>query len=83
MSTRVNQKEIKSLRKEYVMGTCFKFWPMKNISRNSLIMACLQIYRELLLPEIFLRVYSNSKEVSYFSWQSRYPNLKTISLIKL
>ena len=30
-------------------------------------MACLQMYRELLLLATFLRVHSNSKEVSYFS----------------
>ena len=50
----------------------FKFLSMKNISQKllaneSLIMACLQIYRELLLLATFLRVHSNSKEVSYFS----------------
>ena len=28
---RVNQKKIKSSRKEYVMWMCFKFWPMKSI----------------------------------------------------
>ena len=31
----------------------------------------------------FLRVHSNSKEVSYLSWQNMYPNLKTLSHIKL
>ena len=49
----------------------------------SLIMACLQIYRELLSLVTFLRVHSNSKEVSYLSWQNIYPNLKTIGHIKL
>ena len=34
---------------------------------KSLIMACLQIYREQLLFATFHRVYSNSKEVSYLS----------------
>ena len=29
--SRVNQKKIKSPRKEYVMWMCFKFWPMKSI----------------------------------------------------
>ena len=28
------QEKIKSSRKEYVMWTCFKFWPMKNIFRK-------------------------------------------------
>ena len=46
-------------------------------------MACLQIYRELLLLATFLRVHSNSKEVSYLFWQNTYHNLKTICHIKL
>ena len=46
-------------------------------------MACLQICRELLSLATFLRVYSNSKEVSYLCWQNRYPNLKTTCHIKL
>ena len=46
-------------------------------------MACLQIYRELLLLVTFLRVHSNSKEVSYLSLQNTYPSLKTICQIKL
>ena len=87
-STRVNQNRIKSSRKKYVMWTCFKFWPMKNIfqklqTNESLILVCLQIYRELLSPATFLRVHSNSKEVSYLSWQNMYPNLKTTCHITL
>ena len=31
----------------------------------------------------FIRVYSNSKEVSYLSWQNTYPNLKYTCHIKL
>ena len=46
-------------------------------------MACLQIYRELLSLTTFLRVHSNSKEVSYLSWQNTYHNLKTTCHIKL
>ena len=46
-------------------------------------MACLQIYRELLSLTTFLRVHSNSKEVSYLSWQNTYPNLKTTCHIEL
>ena len=46
-------------------------------------MACLQIYRELLSLTTFLRVHSNSKEVSYLSWQNTYPNLKTTGQTKL
>ena len=46
-------------------------------------MACLQIYRELFSHVTFLRVHSNSKKVSYLSWQNRYPNLKITSHIKL
>ena len=37
-------------------------------------MACLQIYRELLSHATFLRVHSNSEELSYLSWQNMYPN---------
>ena len=41
------QKKIKSSRREYVMWTCFKFWPIKNIFRKlwaneGLIIAFLQ-----------------------------------------
>ena len=32
--TRADKKKIKSSKKEYVTGTCFKFWPMKNIFRK-------------------------------------------------
>ena len=46
-------------------------------------MACLQIYRELLSLTTFLRVHSNSKEVSYLSWLNAYPNSKTTCHIKL
>ena len=86
--SRVNQKKIKSSRKEYVMWLCFKFWPIKSIFpklwvNEGLIMACLQIYRKLLLLVTFLRVHSNSKEVSYLPWQNTYPNLKTTCHIKL
>ena len=60
------------------MWTWFKFWPIKNIFRKlkvneSLIMACLQIYRELLSLATFLWVHSNSEEVSYLFWQNAYP----------
>ena len=70
------------------MRTCFKFWPTKNLFRQlwgiqSLIVAWLQIYRELLWLATFFRVHSNSKEVSYLSWQNKYPNLKTTFYIKL
>ena len=46
-------------------------------------MACLQIYRELLLLATFLQVHSNSKDVSYLYWQNGYPNWKTTCYIKL
>ena len=58
----------------------------KTFSENyneSLLMACLQIYRELLLLTTFLRVHSNSKEVSYLSWQNTYSSLETTCHIKL
>ena len=48
-----------------------------------MILACLQIYREILSLVTFLRVHSNSKEVSYLSWQNMYPNLKTTCHVRL
>ena len=48
-----------------------------------MILAGLQIYRELLVLVTFLRVHSNSKEVSYLSWQNTHPNLKITCHIKL
>ena len=44
-------------------------------------MACLQVYRQWFLLAAFLRVYTNSSEVSCLSCQ--YPNLKTTFHIKL
>ena len=46
-------------------------------------MTCLEIHRQLLSLATFFWVHSNSKEVSYLSWQSSYPNLKTTFYIKL
>ena len=86
--TRVNQKKSKSSRKEYVMWMCFKFWPIKNIFRKLKPMRVwlwlvYQIYRELFSLATFLRVHSNSKEISYLSWQNTYPKSKTTSHIQL
>ena len=53
------------------MWTWFKFWPMKNI------------FRKLMSLGTFLIVHSDLEEVFYFSWQNRYPNLKTTCHIKL
>ena len=47
-----------------------------------MILAYLQIYRELLSLVTFLRAHSNSEEVSYLSWQNTYSNLKTTCYIK-
>ena len=55
----------------------------KLYANESLIMACLEIYQKLLSLVTFLRVYSNSKEISYLPWQNTYPNLKTTCHIKL
>ena len=49
----------------------------------SLIVACFQIYRELLLLVTFPWVHSNLEELSYLSWQNTYPNLKTTCHIEL
>ena len=46
-------------------------------------MVCLQIYRELLSLANFLRVQSNSEEVSYLTRQNMCPNWKTTCHIKL
>ena len=59
-----------------------KYFP-KTLSNERLIMSCLQIYRELLSFTIFLRVHSNSEEVSYLFWQNTYSNLKTTCRIQL
>ena len=48
-----------------------------------MILACLQIYRELLSLLTFLGVHWNLKKVFYLSWQNTYPNLKTTCHIKL
>ena len=45
-------------------------------------MTCLQIYQELLSFATFLRIHSNSEDVSYLFWQNTYPNLKTTRHIK-
>ena len=81
-------KEDQSSRKEYVMWMCFKFWPIKNIFRKLKPMRVwlwlvYQIYRELFSLATFLRVHSNSKEISYLSWQNTYPKSKTTSHIQL
>ena len=66
----------------YERALNFDQW--KTFSKNcGLIMACLQIYREFLSSATFLHVHSNSKEVSYLSWQNAYPNLKTTCHMKL
>ena len=88
IATIVYRKKFQRSRKEYVMWTCFEFWPIKNTFRKlwaneSLVMACLQIHRELLSVATFLRVHSNSKEVLYLSWRNTYCNLKTTWHIKV
>ena len=57
------------------------FWKLE--ANESLIILCLQIYRELLSLATFLRVHSKSKEVSYLYWQDGYPKLKVTCHIKL
>ena len=69
--TRVNQKKIKSLRKDMSCERALNLTNEKHfpitIGHRSLIMACLQIYLKLLSLATFFRVHSNSKEVSYLS----------------
>ena len=58
---------------EFDFSLCYKF--TKNYNNVTLLR-----FNALVT---FLRVHSNSKEVSYLSWQNMYPNLKTLSHIKL
>ena len=62
--------------------TSEKHFP-KTISNEILVIAFLQIYRELLFVLSLIWVHSNSHKVSYLSWQNKYPNLKTTSHIQL
>ena len=50
---------------------------LETISQWGFDYGFLQIYREQLSLPTFPRVHSNSKEVSYLTWQNKYPNLKT------
>ena len=75
---------IKYLFDVWEMWTSFEFWPMKNISENYKPMRVWLwlAYRFTENYCCFLRVHSNSKEVSYLTWQNVYPNLKTACHIK-
>ena len=79
------QKKIKVQEKNMSCDCALNFDQWKTFSENSksLIMACIQNYRELVSLATFLRVHPNSKEVSYLSWQNLYPYLKTTCHIKL
>ena len=82
------QKKIKSSRKNMSYERAFESDQWKTFSENYKPMRvwlwlAYKIYRELLSLATFLRVHSNSKEVSYLSWQNRYPNLKITCHIKL
>ena len=67
--------------KKYVTWMWFKFWPMINIFWKLLANKSLVTTK---LPRIIFahRIHSNSKEVPYISWQSKYSNLKTTCHIK-
>ena len=82
ISIELNQRRIKRSSKEFVTWKYLKFWPMKKISEdykpiNSLVVVCLQYYREYLSLTTFHWVHSNTKEVSYLPWQNKFPSLKT------
>ena len=90
----INPKKIKGSREEYVTLVCFRFWPMKNIflklqANESLIMACLQIYREVLPLAIFLPSSFRLKRgilpllTKYLSYSEEMHILKTTCHIKL
>ena len=78
----LNKRRSKVQEKNMSCERALDFDQWKTVN-ESVIFACLQIYRELLSLVTFLRVHSNSKEVSYLSWQNTYPNLKTTCHIKL
>ena len=64
------------------MWTRFKFWLMKNIfwklqANQSLIMACLQNYQELLSLKTFLRVHSSS--LSSFEYPTSLDNTRILT----
>ena len=87
MYTKWYEKHMNRIEKNMSCGRALNFdqWKHfpKTISQWNLIMACLQIHQELLSLATFLQVHSNSKEVSYLSWQNTDPNLKTTCHMKL
>ena len=55
----------------------------KTISQREFDYSLFTNLSRILSPATFLRVHSNSKEVSHLSWQNTYPNLKTTCHMKL
>ena len=84
--TRVDKKKIKSSRKEHVIRTCFKFWPMKNIFENYKPMRVWH-WRVYKFTENYccLRLFSEfiQTQKKYLYWKNRYPNLRSTGRIKL
>ena len=84
MSTRVNQKNIKSLRKEYIMWTCFKLtdekYFLKTVSQWEFDFGLFTNYFRL---QRLLEFIQTQKEVSYLSKQNNYDILKTTCHLKL
>ena len=55
----------------------------KTISQREFDYSLFTNLSRILSPATFLRVHSNSKEVSHLSWQNTYPNFKTTCHMKL
>ena len=85
-TTRVDKKKIKSSRKEHVIRTCFKFWPMKNIFENYKPMRVwLWLVYKFTENYCCLRLFSEfiQTQKKYLYWKNRYPNLRSTGRIKL
>ena len=70
---------------EHLMWMYLTFWPMKNIFRKKprvWLWFVYKVAKNNARLQLFPWVHSNSKEVSYFSSQSKCPNLKNTCRIK-
>ena len=77
ISTRVNQKKIKSSWKEYVSSTCVKYLPLKNIfkkkkkNNRSLIMANYKLIKNNCCLRVFIqkRYHTFLDKISILTWR--------------
>ena len=84
----LNKRRSKVLEKNMSCECALNFDQWKKFSENYKLMRVWLwlVYKtcwELFSLVTFLQVHSNSKEVSYLSWQNTYLNLKTTCHIKL